>query len=137
MIHGLPGTGKSVVIKWLRSFFENALGWSHGAEFICVAFQNRMAAAIGGTTLHTSADLPRPGENRDRALGHADVDHLYMKNANLRWVLIDEVSMVSDVLLSEFEDHLADTARQRRYTERPDGARRVFGGYNVLFFGCW
>ena len=82
-------------------FFEDALGWTHGVEFMCVAFQNRMAAAIGGATLHTGADLPRPGENRDRALGHSDVDNLYMKNADMRWILVDEVSMVSDVLLGE------------------------------------
>ena len=137
LVHGKPGTGKSRVIGWLRSLFENALGWTHGAEFMCVAFQNRMAAAIGGMTLHSGADLPRPGEDRDRSLGHADIDNLYMQNACLRWILVDEVSMVSDTLLGDFESHLTDAARQTRFSKRADKSVRCFGGYNVLFFGDW
>ena len=52
LIHGLPGTGKSRVIKWICRLFTEALGWEHGVEFVCVAFQNRVAHAMGGYTLH-------------------------------------------------------------------------------------
>ena len=137
LVHGLPGTGKSRVIAWLRSLFEDALGWTHGVEFMCVAFQNRMAAAIGGTTLHTGAGLPRPGENRDHALGHADIDNMYIQNACLRWIILDEVSMVSDHLLGEFDSHITDASRQTRYSKRKDKSVRMFGGYNVVLFGDW
>ena len=80
------------MLKWLRDFFEEALGWQHEEQFLCVAFQNRMAAMIGGTTFHSGGDLPKPGENRDRKLEHSDVDNLYVRNAALRWILIDEIS---------------------------------------------
>ncbi len=36
MVQGLPGAGKSQVIKWVRSFFEDVLGWEHAREFICI-----------------------------------------------------------------------------------------------------
>ena len=45
-MHGIPGTGESQVINWICRFFEEALGWEHGVQFVCIAFQNRMAAAI-------------------------------------------------------------------------------------------
>ena len=87
LVHGLPGTGKSRVLKWLRSLFEDALGWTHGEQFLCVALQNRMAGSIGGDTLHAGAGLPRFGANRDRKLYHSEIDTLYLRNASLRWVM--------------------------------------------------
>jgi len=53
MIQGLPGAGKSQVIQWVRSFFEEVLGWQHGREFVCLASMNTMAALIGGFTIHS------------------------------------------------------------------------------------
>ena len=35
-IHGLPGTGKSRVIKWIIRMFTEALKWKMGDEFLCV-----------------------------------------------------------------------------------------------------
>ena len=112
-------------------FVEECLGWKHGEQFICVAFQNRMAAAIGGVTLHSGADLPRPGENRDRKLSHSEIDNLFIQNSSLRWVLLDEISMVADNLLDEFGMQFSNSARKTRYSNRVDGSRRIFGGYNL------
>ena len=56
-VHGPPGTGKSKVISWIRRMFEEALEWHHEEEFLCVAFQNRVAHAMGGTTLHSGGDI--------------------------------------------------------------------------------
>jgi len=137
LIHGQPGTGKSEVIKRIRQLFEEALEWQHGDQFLCVAFQNRMAAAIGGATLHSSANLPRPGENIQQKLSHSDVDHLFVQNESLRWILIDEVSMLPDELLGAFESNFKDAALKSRYTHHRDRSQRLFGGYNVLFFGDW
>ena len=47
--HGLLGTGNSRVIKWLVRMFTEALQWTHGIEFQCVAFQNTVAYAMGGS----------------------------------------------------------------------------------------
>ena len=58
MIHGVPGAGKSKLIKWLRSLFEDELGWMHGVQFVCLAFQNAMAALINGFTVHHWTGIP-------------------------------------------------------------------------------
>ena len=50
LIHGPPGTGKSRLIYWICRCFTEALGWEHSKEFICIAYQNRVAHAMGGIT---------------------------------------------------------------------------------------
>ena len=49
LIHGLPGTGKSRLISWVRELMERGLGWTHGVQFVCLAVQNAMAAQINGS----------------------------------------------------------------------------------------
>ena len=56
-VHGLPGTGKSRVIKWTIRLFTEALEWEHGVQFVCVAFQNKVAFNMGGSTLHSCGDM--------------------------------------------------------------------------------
>ena len=70
--HGEPGTGKSKVINWTTRMFTEAMGWTHGVEFLNVAFQNRVAHAIGGTTLHSGGDLAVGGDYK--SLSHTDID---------------------------------------------------------------
>ena len=94
-----------------------------------------MASAIGGTTLHSGANLPRPGDKVAQKLSHSDVDNLFLQNQALRWVLVDEVSMIPDELLGSFESHFRDAARQTRYKHRKDRSPRMFGGYNIICFG--
>ena len=58
VVHGYPGTGKSAVIAWMRSLMEEGLGWEHGVHFVCLAFQNAMAAQINGHTVHHWSGIP-------------------------------------------------------------------------------
>ena len=53
LVHGVPGSGKTEIIKWIREMFENVLGWTHGIQFVCIAFQNAVAAHIEGQTIHS------------------------------------------------------------------------------------
>ena len=125
-IHGPPGTGKSRLIYWIRRLFTEALGWEHRVEFLCVAFQNRVAHAIGGVTLHTGGDVNMCGG--DKRLEHTDIDILFTRNQDLRWILFDEICMICDCLFCAFENHIADAAKVCRYLHRSDGSRRLFGG---------
>ena len=93
-----------------------------------------MAAAIGGTTLHAGADLPRPGQSDASRLAHSDVDHLHVRSANVPWLLCDEISMVADTLMGAFESHIRSASRKSRYSKRRDKSERIFGGYNFLAF---
>ena len=130
--HGSPGTGKSKVIKWITRLFTEALEWKHEEEFLCVAFQNRVAHAMGGMTLHAGGDIAVGGQ---RSLDHTDIDILFTRNQYLRWVIIDELPMVPDDLFGAFASHLADAASPSRFHKKADGSVRFFGGYNLLAFG--
>ena len=76
------------MINRITRIFTEALGWTHGVEFLCVAFQNRVAYAMGGTTLHSGGDMGVGGEYK--SLSHTDVDVLFTRNQCLRWLLIDD-----------------------------------------------
>jgi len=133
LVHGFPGTGKSAVIKWIRRLFTEALQCTHGEDFLCVAFQNRVAHAMGGSTLHAAGDVTFDG---DRKLSHTDVDVLYTRNQHLRWIIIDEGFMIPDELLGTFAKHFEEAARHDTpFYRRADKSLRPFGGYNILIFG--
>ena len=51
LIHGLPGSGKSQVLKWLRSYFNEVWLWTEGVHYQFLAPLNSMADNIGGATV--------------------------------------------------------------------------------------
>ena len=114
-IHGSPGTGKSRVIKWITRLFSEALQWTHEDEYLCAVFQNKVAHAMEGNTLHVGGDIAVGG---DRSLQHTDVDVLFTRNQYLRWVIIDELPMVPDDLLGEFASNLTGAASPSRYLKK-------------------
>jgi hypothetical protein len=78
LVHGHPGTGKSKVIEWQRELFEAVLGWQHGVQFVCLAFQNTMAGNIGGQTIHTWSGIPPQDNSTERRSKPADIDELFI-----------------------------------------------------------
>jgi hypothetical protein len=53
MVHGLPGAGKSEILKWVQTYFENVWLWTRGIQFEYLAPLNMMAHGIGGQTIHS------------------------------------------------------------------------------------
>ena len=53
-----------------------------------------------------------------------EVDRLYSRNQYLRWIIIDELPMVSDNFLGCFEHHLADADKHIHAAVDPDENRR-------------
>ena len=70
--------------------FKEAMGWEHGTHFHCVAFQNRVAHAMGGLALHAAGHISIGGRADSRSLEHSDVDLLFSRNQYLRWLIVDE-----------------------------------------------
>ena len=69
LMHGFPGTGKSRVIRWMRQLMEKGLGWEHGVQFVCLAFQNAMAAQINGSGIPARAlDGSNTGNRHDQSI---------------------------------------------------------------------
>ena len=72
--------------------FKEALQWKHSVEFQCVAFQNTVAAAMDGLTLHSSGDIQIGGASDARGVEHTDIDVVYSRNHaldNLRRIIYD------------------------------------------------
>ena len=89
LVHGFPGTGKSAVIAWMRKLMEDGLGWVHGVQFVCLAFQNAMAAQINGHTIHHWTGLPG---RTDDAVAYGDKHKMSQKCGALRVIIIDEAN---------------------------------------------
>lgn len=141
VIHGLPGTGKSKVIAWICELFMDVLGWESGNQFVCLAIQNTMAANIAGHTIHHWGSIPfrdEKGKEIGRKGGKRDTRLLFHRCINLRWVLVDEISMVSAELLSELQYLVRQAVRgPGTYKKRSDKSIRPFGGVNMLLLGDW
>lgn len=137
-MHGLPGTGKSAVIAWIYNLSPLVLKWEHGNQFFCLAFQHQMAASIRGATLHAAAEIPAQENAESRRLTAQDISSIFIRNQNLRWIIIDEISMVSSSLLAQFEDIFRRAvANDSLYKNRARRKPRLFGGYNLIMAGDW
>ena len=101
LVHGFPGTGKSKVIAWMRVLMERGLGWSYGVQFVCLAFQNSMAALINGFTIHHWSGIPARSDDGAKSMG--DSFKLSVKVQCLRVMIIDELSMISAELFATLE----------------------------------
>ena len=118
--------------------FEEAMMWTHGVEFVCIAFQNRVAHAMKGHTVHSDGEIRIGTQNYAAMLESRDIDSLFTKNENKRVVIIDEVFMIPDTLFESFAynyEEAAPRSSANPYFMRPDGERRIFGGLNCLMFG--
>ena len=109
-------------------------GWTHGVQFVRLAFQNSMACQIDGCTLHHWSGIP-VGETDGTALTK-DAHKLATKRQSLRWVLIDEVSMISAQLVGVLDILIGKVTWKRdSWKRRADGTERPFGGSAVVLFG--
>ena len=71
---------------------EDGLGWEHGVQFICLAFQNAMAAQINGFTVHHWSGIPvRSDDGNKMGERHKQA----MKCGALRVIIIDEVQSIA------------------------------------------
>ena len=136
---GIPGAGKSKVIKWITRFFTEVLEWKHGVHFQCLASQNTMAALIGGSTVHTWGCIPinaaAANDKKTSKNAAGDLDILFLRCQNLRWLLFDELSTLSPVLLGLLDSYTRRACLRHSHAQRQDRSKRPFGGFNVFAFG--
>ena len=141
LLHGVPGAGKSEVIWWLRGFFEDVCGWSHGKQFVYLAFMHSMAALIEGKTFHSFMSVSfnkgdQVANSKRGGEGEHGINKIFLRFESLRWIFIDECSTLGCELLAE-GDHTARTyiRRENTWHKRSDGSTRCFGGVNLCFAG--
>ena len=136
LLHGGPGTGKSRVIKVLKELFSDVLKWDIGVEFQIVALQAVMADLLGGDTIHRACGIPVMQKHSGDAADlqrHMDIAKRVLQ---WRWLIVDEISMVSAQLLAQMDMKLRGVVREIGTAKvGADKRHRSFGGLNVLLCG--
>jgi hypothetical protein len=135
LVHGGPGTGKTHVIALVKELFTDVLGWNIAVEFQVVSLQAVTACMLGGDTIHHACGIPvfkKDGgaDGEGRAQSHMDTAKRVLR---WRWLIIDEISMVSAKLFAQMDMKLREVVRHIGTTKvDSDGRDRPFGGLNVL-----
>ena len=73
---------------------QEGLGWKHGIEFVCLAFQNAMAALTDGYTIHHWSGM-HACTTAEGGTGFWDAPKLSTRCQSIRVIIVDELSMVS------------------------------------------
>ena len=137
LIHGGPGTGKSHVTKQINQLFAEVMHWNMGVEYQVVALQAVMADLLGGDTIHHACGIPifnRGDPTESNVQRHLDVAKRALQ---WRWLIIDEISMVSAKLLAEVDVKMRSAIRQSG-TQKLDSNmtdRRSKRFYFLVIFG--
>ncbi len=109
LLHGLPGSGKSLVIRWLRSYFEYVWKFVHGVHFIILAPMNSMATNVEGRTVHSWGEVAFIKGGQLLSSGNTDprdLDSMATKCQKMRFILIDEVENLGASCLADLESHV-------------------------------
>ena len=106
------------------------LGYTQGIEFQVVAFQAVNAADIKGETIHQAFGLNRNGKPSENATTATQ------RMGYWRWLIVDEISMVSAKLLARMEQQQREcTSSKTAFKLDAAGKARPFAGVNVVFLG--
>ena len=136
VLHGEPGTGKSHVIKVVKErLFQGVLKWEMGIHFQIVALQAVMAELLGGDTIHHACGIPvfkKGACHGDDLQKHMEVAKRVLQ---WRWLIIDEISMVSAKLLAQLDTKLRSVIREIGTHKVHNERSRPFGGLNVICSG--
>ena len=114
----------------MKELFEKL---TKGVEYEIAALQAVTAGDIGGETMHSACGVSIKGGES----GHGMSDETAKRIANWRWLIIDEISMVSASLLAFIEQQRLQAAapKGREWTKDEAGRVRPFGGINTIFLG--
>lgn len=119
-IAGVGGTGKSHLVQAVVLLFERI---GRRNELVLGGPTGISAVVIGGTTLHKLVMWSDTSKKRN----FKDLRDFW---CNLKYLVVDEISMVSARFLSVISSRL-----QQAKGEYPDLARKPFGGVNMIFMG--
>ena len=138
LVHGGPGVGKSETIKLVQTLFTDVLHWNIGINYQIAALQAVMAEQLGGDTLHHCCGICIKNLRSEGAYSQGTKRQIEVDKAVLqwRWLIIDEISMISSQLLAEIDMALRNIVRSNASGKLSAvGEVRPFGGINVLFVG--
>ena len=127
-VDGSAGTGKSYVIKLISAHLQAAArNYGLASPVMRLAPTGSAAFNIEGSTIHTALKIPVGSKFG----APTDAQRTGLQNTfrPIRYIVIDEKSMVSLQLMGQIDQRLRSAA-----FERPDAAK-YFGGMNILLCG--
>lgn len=127
---GTAGTGKSFLIKTLADHLTLAYpsNQSQQPSVLLGAPTGIAAIQIQGATNHSLFGID-PQQGRDVFMQPLNSDRLNQKRnlfAHVRLIIIDEISMCSNIMLAKIH---------KRLCEIRDNTREAFAGFNMVVFG--
>lgn len=126
-ITGGAGTGKTFVLNMLRQLIVRCHDGFHGSVVVC-ALTGKAAKLVNGLTIHSVFKLPVEKDGkllRLPLLTGPFLKVMRMKWREVKWLIIDEISMISYEMLCMLNSRL----------QQLKDSVEVFGGINILFFG--
>ena len=131
-VSGFGGTGKSYLIKAIMAWAyitSNVL--KKKCKIVLAAPTGISAAGINGMTLHSVLSLPieHHGKMRYKPLTGPKLQQIQALMKNVHCVMVDEISMVSNLTLLHVHLRLSDIFRCKY------GNENWFGSQNVVVFG--
>jgi hypothetical protein len=120
-IEGPGGTGKTHIIQAVQELFAHRKR-SNWMEMM--AFMGSAASAIGGRTMHSLLKLPRNETYKELRGGEKKALETTLKG--IRYIIVDEVSMVSQQMLHAIDQRCREACNNREQS---------FGGISMIFLG--
>ena len=129
-LHGGAGTGKSFVIKAIHEGIHRALESQPGnisnINILLAAPTGKAAFNIKGNTIHSAFHIPANQSLANYSqLSYDTLNTLRCQYNKLKWIIFDEISMVSNNMLRYIHLRLQDIKQNNQF----------FGGVNVVAVG--
>ena len=129
-LHGGGGTGKSTVTRAIYQGLYRLLNKHSGDDFfvshaLLVAPTGRAAYNIHGCTIHHAFMIAANQKLEHRALSWDHLNTLWNRFHRIKWILLDEFSMVGNTMLKLIHLHLQEAK----------GNKLPFGGVNIICVG--
>ena len=139
LLHGIPGSGKTMCTRKLVAFFEEVMKWSIGVQFHVCTLQLMLASILGGSTVHHLAGLTPFWKSTvlDSNLdAHLASEPVQSRLLLCRVIFIEEVFMLSAQFTAEVECQIRNgVSETSRYKYVSGGGARPWGGINVGLIG--
>ena len=110
-ISGYGGTGKSYLIRAILGFMNiQRMLHNEKCDYVVAAPTGLAAAGIGGQTIHSVFNIAVQYGKMPKytSLSASNLDQMRAVMSNLKCIIIDEISMVSNILLLQIHLRLQD-----------------------------
>ena len=124
---GTAGTGKSYLIKAIRSRLREMAGIGSESPVLVLAPTGVAAFNINGRTIHSTLSIPIIVNSKNLNINGERLKQLQSRLQNVRYFIIDEKSMVGRRMLG-----IIDVRLRQAF---PEENNRPFGGRSLILLG--